>query len=199
MQSSDCLSWWPSSLALKEEVFYTNATLMIAHTSIGRIKRTKRTSSFFLPVPACAYLSSRHAFPAHPPEALDWLCGRRCCPSGSSGPPGKGICSQCPGSWQGRDVQMEAACHLESAGIRQQPAEPRPWQFCPLGGWNGKTEASDLVAQHTRKPLFLLLPQRHALYLLSPHISGTSLFLLSSANWTVFSSASLENNVPEGS
>lgn len=106
--------------------------------------------------------------------AVPWLVARDGCPDGSCVP--SGVC------WD-----PSAACWTSALAVLSS------------GGWNGKTEASDLVAQYTRKPLFLLLPQRQALYLLSPHISGASLFLLSSANWTVFSSASLENNVPERS
>ena len=117
------------------------------------------------------YLPSRHAFPAHPPEALGWLCRRRCCRPGSSGLPGKGICSQCPGSRQGRRVQTEAACHLESAGIHQEPAAPWLWQFCPLRGEMLKLK-HQIWLHGTQKPtcFFLLLPQRQTLYLLYPMI-----------------------------
>ena len=80
------------------------------------------------------YLPSRHASPARLPEAPGWLCGRRCCRPGSSQLPGKGTCSQCPGSRRGKGVQMEAVCHLQSAGIHQEPAALRLWWLCPLRG-----------------------------------------------------------------
>lgn len=108
--------------------YYPNNSLYI---NLRIQKRAERTPSL---VRASVYLSSRRASLAHPPEAPGWLCGRRCCPSDSSGLPGKGICLQRPGSWQGRSVQREAACHLGPAGTHSEPAGPRLSQFCPLGG-----------------------------------------------------------------
>ena len=185
-----------SSLALNEEGVDKCCPKNSSYINL-RVRKSQRLLHSSRRFMSSVYLPSQHAFPARPPEVPGWLCGRRCCHPGSSGPPGKDICLQCSGSRQGRGDQLEAACHLGSAGSHQEPAEPRLWQFCPLRGemeklkhhiWSLSTQGNHLfLSLIVSKTNFILTLWREP---------DTSLFLLGSANSNFSSSASVETMFP---